>query len=150
MAALRFQCVGFSLQWLPWLCRQALGPRASVVAACGLYIIGSVVVHRLSCSVACGIFPNQGSNSSFLYWQADSYPLYTREVPHNLYYFGKETARHKDHTYIYSLFMRAAALGNAFRHLSYRIQIKHTSHKSGSQSHNCLSFYNAVFSRRKS
>ena len=102
------------------------------------------------CPVACGIFLDQGSNPCPLHWQADSYPLYTREVPHNLYYFGKETARHKDHTYIYSLFMRAAALGNAFRHLSYRIQIKHTSHKSGSQSHNCLSFYNAVFSRRKS
>ena len=41
----------------------ALGPQASVVAACGFWGAGSVVVpHRLSCSAACGIFPGQGSN----------------------------------------------------------------------------------------
>ena len=27
---------------------------------------------RLSCSVACGIFPDQGSNPCTLHWQADS------------------------------------------------------------------------------
>ena len=37
---------------------------------------GSVVVaHRPSCSVACGIFPDQGSNPCPLHWQADSQPL---------------------------------------------------------------------------
>ena len=37
---------------------------------------GSVVVaHGLSCSVACGIFPDQGSNPCPLHWQADSQPL---------------------------------------------------------------------------
>ena len=37
---------------------------------------GSVVVaHGLSCSVACGIFPDQGSNLCPLHWQADSQPL---------------------------------------------------------------------------
>ena len=34
-----------------------------------------VVTHRLSCSVACGIFLNQGSNPYLLHWQADSLPL---------------------------------------------------------------------------
>ena len=34
---------------------------------------GSVVVaHGLSCSTACGIFPDQGSNPCPLHWQADS------------------------------------------------------------------------------
>ena len=34
---------------------------------------GSVVVaHGLSCSAACGIFPDQGSNPCPLHWQADS------------------------------------------------------------------------------
>ena len=42
----------------------ALGAQASVVVAC-----------RLSCPVACGIFPGQGSNSYPLHWQADSSPL---------------------------------------------------------------------------
>ena len=47
-------CSGFSC------CRaQALGTRASVV-----------VTHGLNCSVACGIFPDQGSNPCPLYWQA--------------------------------------------------------------------------------
>ena len=40
---------------------QALGTRASVVAA-----------HRLSCSAARGIFPDQGLNPCPLHWQADS------------------------------------------------------------------------------
>ena len=38
-----------------------LGMRASVVVA-----------HGLSCSAACGIFPDQGSNLCPLHWQADS------------------------------------------------------------------------------
>ena len=32
----------------------------------------AVVAHGLSCSVACGIFPDQGSNPCPLHWQADS------------------------------------------------------------------------------
>ena len=37
---------------------------------------GSVAVaHGPSCSVACGIFPDQGSNPCTLHWQADSQPL---------------------------------------------------------------------------
>ena len=43
---------------------QALGARASVVVAQGL-----------SCSAACGIFPDQGLNPCPLHWQADSYPM---------------------------------------------------------------------------
>ena len=38
-----------------------------------LQLPGSVVAaHELSCSEACGIFPNQGSNLYALHWQADS------------------------------------------------------------------------------
>ena len=37
---------------------------------------GSIVVaHGPSCSAACGIFPDQGSNPCPLHWQADSQPL---------------------------------------------------------------------------
>ena len=62
---------GFSLQWLLLLrsigSRRAgfssCGTRASVVVARGLQSAGSVVVaHGLRCSMACGIFPDQGSN----------------------------------------------------------------------------------------
>ena len=46
----------------------------SVVVARGLYSTGSIVVaHRLSCSAACGIFLDQGSNPCPLHWQADSF-----------------------------------------------------------------------------
>ena len=33
------------------------------------------MAHGLSCSVACGIVPDQGLSSCSLHWQADSYPL---------------------------------------------------------------------------
>ena len=67
---------GFSLQWL--LSLQSTGARA-----CGflqLRHVGSEVAapgsraHELSCSAACGIFPDKGSNLSLLCWQADSLP----------------------------------------------------------------------------
>ena len=52
---------------------RALGAWASVVVACGLWSAGSIVVaHRLSCSAASGIFPDQGSNPCPRHWQADS------------------------------------------------------------------------------
>ena len=42
--------------------------------SCGLWSAGSVVVaHRLSCSMACGIFPDQGPNLCPLHWQEDSF-----------------------------------------------------------------------------
>ena len=58
------QFPGFSLQWLLLLESLASRVWASVIAA-----------HRLSCSKACGIFQDQGSNSCSLHWQADSQPL---------------------------------------------------------------------------
>ena len=43
---------------------------------------GSVVVaHRLSCSAAFGIFPDQGPNPCPLHWQADSQPLRHQGTP---------------------------------------------------------------------
>ena len=39
------------------------------------------MAHGLSCSVACGIFPDQGLNPCALHWQADSEPRATREAP---------------------------------------------------------------------
>ena len=45
----------------------------SVVAALGLKSIGLVVVeHGLSGSMACGVFPDQGSNLCPLHCKADS------------------------------------------------------------------------------
>ena len=55
---------------------QQLWHAGSVVVAHGLQSKGSVVlVHGFSCSVACGIFPDQGLNLCALHWQADSQSL---------------------------------------------------------------------------
>ena len=55
-------CSGFSPRWLLLLWRTV------------------IVSHRLSCLAACRIFSDQGQNSRFLSWQANSYPLYHQEV----------------------------------------------------------------------
>ena len=57
-------CVGLSLS-RPLLLWSTSSRRAGSV----------VVAHGPSCSVACGIFPDQGSNPCPLHWQADSQPL---------------------------------------------------------------------------
>ena len=41
----------------------------------------AVVAHRPSCSAACGIFPDQGSNPCPLHYQADSQPLHHQGSP---------------------------------------------------------------------
>ena len=54
------RCTGFSLRWL--LLLQSMGSKR----------VGSVVVaHSVSCSAACGIFPDEGSNPCLLHWQVD-------------------------------------------------------------------------------
>ena len=52
------------------------------------------MAHGLSCSVACGIFPDQGPNPCPLHWQVDSQPLCHQRCPYisdfiylNLIYF---------------------------------------------------------------
>ena len=76
-ATLHLWCVGFSLQWL--LLLQTSGSRARGLSSCG----SRALEHRLSscgtrpysCSMACGIFPEQESSPWPLHWQADSQPL---------------------------------------------------------------------------
>ena len=58
------RCAGLSLS------------RPLLLWSTGSRCAGSVVVaHGPSCSAACGIFPDQGSNPCPLHWQADSQPL---------------------------------------------------------------------------
>ena len=61
---------GLSLSW-PLLLRSTGSRHAGSV----------VVAHGPSCSAACGIFPDQGSNPCALHWQADSQPLRHRGSP---------------------------------------------------------------------
>ena len=58
------QCAGLSLL-RPLLLRSTGSRRAG----------SAVVAHGPSCSAACGIFPDQGSNPCPLHWRADSQPL---------------------------------------------------------------------------
>ena len=56
---------------------------------------GSVVVaHGPSCSAACGIFPDQGSNPCPLHWQADSQPLHHQGSP-RLYHLKLKKNTHE-------------------------------------------------------
>ena len=58
------RCAGLSLS-RPLLSRSTGSRRAGSAAG----------AHGFSCSVACGIFPDQGSNPCPLHWQAGSQPL---------------------------------------------------------------------------
>ena len=58
------RCTGLSLS-RPLLLRSTSSRRAGSV----------IVAHGPSCSAACGILPDQGSNPCPLHWQADSQPL---------------------------------------------------------------------------
>ena len=61
---------------------QQLQYMGSVVAASRLWNTGStVVVQGFSCSKACGVFPDQGSNSCPSHWQVDSLPLSCQGSP---------------------------------------------------------------------
>ena len=83
-----FGCVGSSFLCEGFLQLAASGGRSSsrcaglslsrplLLRSTGSRRAGSVVgAHRPSCSAACGIFPDQGSNPCPLHWQADSQPL---------------------------------------------------------------------------
>ena len=64
------RCAGLSLS------------RPLLLRSTGSKCAGSVVVaHGPSCSVACGILPDQGSNPCPLRWQADSQPLHHQGNP---------------------------------------------------------------------
>ena len=58
------RCAGLSLSW-PLLLQSTGSRRAG----------SAIVAHGPSCSTACGILPDQGSNPCPLHWQADSQPL---------------------------------------------------------------------------
>ena len=58
------RCTGLSLL-RPLLLRSTGSRRAG----------SAIVAHGPSCSAACGIFPDQGSNPCPLHWEADSQPL---------------------------------------------------------------------------
>ena len=52
------RCAGFSLRWL--LLLRSTGSRCTGFSSCGSQALA--VAHGLSCSAACRIFPDQGSN----------------------------------------------------------------------------------------
>ena len=73
---------GHSLSWCAGLSLSRPLPLRST----GSRRAGSVVVaHGPSCSAACGIFPDRGSNPCPLHWQADSEPLRHQGSPRFFY-----------------------------------------------------------------
>ena len=58
----------------------------SIVAVPRLESTGSiVVVHRLSCSAACGVFSDLGSNLCLLLWQVESFTTKSSGKPRVIY-----------------------------------------------------------------
>ena len=89
-------------------CRaQVLGSRASVVVA---YRLSSCGIWA-SCSMTCGIFPDQGLNPCLLHWQEDSYPLYHQSSSKACLMERWETE--------YSILSRSHVFQNKFRKLKY-------------------------------
>ena len=95
-------CTGFWLRWL--LLLWSMGPRALRLqpllhkglgtATWSLYSTGLIVsAHELSCSSACGVFPDQGSNPCPLHCKMDScwgtFGVASR-VPSTVLYFRME------------------------------------------------------------
>ena len=68
------RCAGLSLSW-PLLLQSTGSRRADSV----------VVAHGPSCSAACRIFPDQGSNPCPLHRQADCQPLRHQGSPDNIF-----------------------------------------------------------------
>ena len=80
---------------LSWVLVAAWGPSLvvaskghSLVAVCGLIAVASLVVHGLSCPMACGIFPDQELNPCLLHWQLDSTSGSQRSPQHLLFISG--------------------------------------------------------------
>ena len=74
---LQLQCSG-----LLWWLLSLRSTDAGVHGLPWLQHMGSVVVaHRLSCSMAWGIFLDRGLNPCSLHWQADALPLEHQECP---------------------------------------------------------------------
>ena len=82
------RCIGLSLSW-PLLLRGTGSRRAG----------SAVVAHGPCCSMACEIFPDQGSNPCPLHLQADSQPLHHQGSPILKYSQrnGKHNALSKTH-----------------------------------------------------
>ena len=82
-------CAGFSLWWP--LTLRSTGSRRVGFSSCSTWALvvaprlqstgAAVVAHGPSCSAACGILPDQGSNPCPLQWQADSQPLHHQGSP---------------------------------------------------------------------
>ena len=65
----------------------------------------AIVAHGPSCSTACGILPDQGSNLCPLHWQADSQPLRHQGSPLVFFYF--KTLFHLHFCKMYLLHMKS-------------------------------------------
>ena len=88
-------CGGFSCG------AQALGAQAPAAAVRRLQGMRAsvVVVQGLSCPLACGMFPDQGSNSCPLHWQVDSYLLCHQGNPSIKLFLKRKQSTYRKETY---------------------------------------------------
>ena len=93
------QCAGLSLS------------RPLLLWSTGSRRAGSAIVaHGPSCSAACGIFPDQGSNPCPLHWQADSQPLHHQGSPEVIFIMSSEICIYKLEKKPVSIFLTCSQL----------------------------------------
>ena len=84
VSALQLRYLGFS--WWELFLFQSIGSGHLGFSSCDLWALEHGLRsrgHGVSCSAACGIIPNQGSNPCSLQWRADSLPLSHQGSPEN-------------------------------------------------------------------
>ena len=88
---------------------------ASLFGSTGSRRAGSVVVaHGPSCSAACGIFPDQGSNPCPLHWQADSQPLCHQGSPTFPFLYSIHSLSGENGDHVAFAFVTSASSINAY------------------------------------
>ena len=104
-----------------------------------------VVVHRLNCSAACGIFPGQGSNLCLQHWQVHSLPLSQQESPRIIERFTDLSGRGSI-SWTHQLEQsQAASPGGLSLLTTWQFQGPVTQKRQGDAGRNHISFCDLVF-----
>ena len=117
------RCAGLSLS----RCAGLSLSRPLLLRSTGSRRAGSVIVaHGPSCSAACGIFPDQGSNPCPLHWQADSQPLRHQGSPLFLLFNFLSTCHSSTPNFLPESPLMHSNISNNFLNCHFAVHLKLT------------------------